>query len=208
MHIFSRINPIKTSKSVERHPEFGSVTFTSSTRTRSLRLSVTPFHGLQVKLPWGYAKNKAWDFIDKKSDWIRLALQQARLTEAKSDAFFSSSDKAKLKEIRISLVARLDELATQFGFSYQKVSLRDQKSRWGSCSASNNISLNQKLYFLPDKLRDYVLIHELAHTVQKNHGSDFWIILYNILGKRNTGDARKKLRDYEFLFHPPPVEKS
>ncbi|NQV30095.1 MAG: M48 family metallopeptidase [Candidatus Marinimicrobia bacterium] len=206
MNIFSRIRTKKPSESIERHPEFGVVTFISSKRTRSLRLSVKPFQGLQVKLPWGYPKTQAWAFIGKKSEWIKLALQQARITEAKSEQFFFSGEKPKLKEIRNSLVTRLDELAVQFGFSYQKVSLRDQKSRWGSCSAQNNISLNQKLYFLPDELRDYVLIHELAHTVQKNHGPNFWIILYNIFGKRTTLDSRKKLRDYEFLFHQPPLE--
>ncbi|NQV50039.1 MAG: M48 family metallopeptidase [Candidatus Marinimicrobia bacterium] len=204
MNIFSRIKPIKTSESVQRHPEFGGVTFISSRRTRSLRLSVKPFMGLQVKLPWGFPKAKAWDFIDEKAEWIKSALQQARLTEAKSVQFFTSNKKPSLKDIRTSLATRLDELAVQFDFSYQKVSLRDQKSRWGSCSARNDISLNQKLYFLPDDLRDYVLIHELAHTLQKNHGPNFWNILYTILGKRNTLDSRKRLRDFEFLFHSPP----
>ncbi|MES0370883.1 MAG: SprT family zinc-dependent metalloprotease [Mariprofundaceae bacterium] len=71
----------------------------------------------------------------------------------------------------------LAELAEQHGFSYRKVVIRLQKSRWGSCSKSGDISLNAKLLFLPQELMRYVLLHELAHLKQMNHSEKFWSVV-------------------------------
>ncbi|QQS28723.1 MAG: M48 family metallopeptidase [Sphingobacteriales bacterium] len=75
------------------------------------------------------------------------------------------------------LPKRLAQLALQHKFTYSGVSIKNIKSRWGSCSHTNNINLNVHLMRLPDKLIDYVLVHELAHTVVKNHSSQFWSLL-------------------------------
>ncbi|MDX8403619.1 MAG: SprT family zinc-dependent metalloprotease [Mariprofundaceae bacterium] len=71
----------------------------------------------------------------------------------------------------------LEALAKQHGFCYRKVSLRLQKSRWGSCSRAGNISLNAKLLFLPQELMRYVLLHELAHLKHMNHSETFWSVV-------------------------------
>ena len=78
------------------------------------------------------------------------------------------------EKARLVLKLRLEEIAAQCGFTYNKVTIRKQKTRWGSCSRKNNISLNMKLVLLPDDLRDFILLHELVHTRVKNHGNDFW----------------------------------
>lgn len=72
---------------------------------------------------------------------------------------------------------RLSELAEFHGFHYQKVTIRGQKTRWGSCSSQKNISLNYKLLFLPHNMVDYVLIHELCHTIEMNHSKRFWSLV-------------------------------
>lgn len=80
-------------------------------------------------------------------------------------------------EAKSFLPARLAALAAQRGFRYGKVTIRNNKTNWGSCSGRNNISLNLHLMKLPDHLIDYVLLHELVHTKIKNHGPGFWELL-------------------------------
>ena len=82
--------------------------------------------------------------------------------------------RSRAKEI---LPGRLQKLATRHGFRYSSVSLRDSHTRWGSCSNRGSISLSIYLVLLPDELIDYVLLHELCHTVEMNHSERFWTLL-------------------------------
>jgi predicted metal-dependent hydrolase len=77
-------------------------------------------------------------------------------------------------EARSLLPGRLRELAREKGFSCNKITIRNNKRNWGSCSSKNNISLNLQMMKLPDELIDYVLLHELVHTEIKNHSAKFW----------------------------------
>ncbi len=97
-------------------------------------------------------------------------------------------------EAKHFLPKRTDYLANKFGFSYSKVSVRNAKTRWGSCSGKNNISLNIHLMRLPDRLIDYVILHELCHTIEKNHGKRFWALLDKVSG--NAKGLDKELKNY------------
>ncbi len=97
------------------------------------------------------------------------------------------------------LPQRLRFLAEEHGFKYGRLTLRDSRTRWGSCSASNNINLSIHLMKLPYRLVDYVILHELAHTVHKNHGRDFWNLLELV-----SGDAKgmaKEMKEYS-IYRP------
>lgn len=83
-------------------------------------------------------------------------------------------------EAKEYLPQRLDSIATLKGFKYSKLTIRNSLTRWGSCSSKNNISLSLHLMKLPDDLIDYILLHELCHTVQKNHGPKFWELLNRV----------------------------
>ena len=102
------------------------------------------------------------------------------------------------EEAREKLGKRLSELAKKFDFKYNKLSIRSQKTRWGSCSSKNNISLNMKLLHLPDKLIDYILLHELVHTRVKNHSQDFWNELESVVPNSHSVD--KELREYQYCL--------
>lgn len=111
-------------------------------------------------------------------------------------------DETEVKQIRKKakeyLPKRLAYLAAKNGFEYNKVSLRNQKTRWGSCSRDKNISLNIALVTLPVHLIDYVLLHELTHTVHMNHSREFWDKLNEICP--NSKKYRKELKEQNPLL--------
>jgi predicted metal-dependent hydrolase len=94
------------------------------------------------------------------------------------------------RRARAELEPRLAELAERHGFVYQRVSIRQQKTRWGSCSRQGSISLNARLLLMPRAAADYVLLHELCHTVRMDHSQRFWMLV-----ERHDPDykAHKKL---------------
>ncbi|NOX67248.1 MAG: M48 family metallopeptidase [Chlorobi bacterium] len=97
-------------------------------------------------------------------------------------------------EAKEYLPNRVDSLAKEFGFSYTRVYCKNLKSRWGSCSIRNNINLNIHLMRLTDELIDYVILHELCHTVHKNHSKRFWDKLESVFSGSRSVD--KKLREF------------
>ena len=103
------------------------------------------------------------------------------------------------KEAKQYLPQRTAFFAEKFGFNYQNVFIKNAKSRWGSCSHINNINLNLHLMRLPDALCDYVILHELAHTVEKNHGPRFWALLDSVCGNARALD--KKLKAYRISIY-------
>ncbi len=90
-------------------------------------------------------------------------------------------------------------LAEKFEFKYNKLALKNIKSRWGSCSRKNNINLSIHLMRLPDHLIDYVILHELAHTVHHNHSARFWKLLDDVTGNAKKSD--KELRKYRIAIY-------
>ncbi len=117
----------------------------------------------------------------------------------------SLAQKAGLKALRLQaeslLPQRLKVLADKFGFSYNEVSVKDLKSRWGSCDQSKNIVLSLYLMQLPWDLIDYVLLHELTHTEVLRHGPDFWNYMEKILP--GTKQLKKRLKAYQPIIDSP-----
>ncbi len=97
-------------------------------------------------------------------------------------------------EAKEYLPVRVGQFARMFHFSYSQVHCKNLKSRWGSCSTRNNINLNIHLMRLPDEFIDYVILHELCHTVHKNHSKKFWDKLESVFPGSKSVD--KKLREF------------
>jgi predicted metal-dependent hydrolase len=102
-------------------------------------------------------------------------------------------------EAKEYLPIRLDYLAKQNNLLYTKVAIRNTRTRWGSCSYVNNINLSLHLMRLPEKLIDYVILHELAHTKVKNHSRDFWSYLESICEDSKALDRQLKKYNTRFL---------
>jgi len=81
------------------------------------------------------------------------------------------------KKAKSIFTVMLNKFAEEFGFHYNRLSIRSQKTRWGSCSNNKNISLNSKLLLMPEEIASYVMIHELCHTIEMNHSHKFWALV-------------------------------
>jgi Predicted metal-dependent hydrolase len=109
------------------------------------------------------------------------------------------------QQARLYLPDRLSELAAQHGFSYNKVSLKNNRSNWGSCSAKGNINLNIHLMRLHKELCDYVIFHELCHLRHRNHGPEFHALLDKLCNgkEKNLSRSLRVFRPYIELLPQP-----
>jgi len=151
----------------------GLILFERSIRARRVIISVKPYNGVRVAIPNRVSFKQALEFVNLKKPWIQKQLVRIKQMESQRQAVNSSVIINKVKAKK-KLTNRLKQLAVQHGFTYNKVTIHNQKTRWGSCSSKNNISLNMKLVLLPDELVDYVILHELVHTRIHNHSKKFW----------------------------------
>jgi predicted metal-dependent hydrolase len=171
----------------------GDILLERSNRAKHMSLSIRPFKGARVAVPRGVSFASAEKFAHSKTNWIKKHLDKMRFIEKQAEVLNESKliDKVEAKK---HLVERLDELCKRNGFKYNRFFLKNQKTRWGSCSDKNNINLNVNLVSLPDELIDYVILHELVHTRIKDHSHRFWEELSKFVEDPKSLD--KKLRDY------------
>lgn len=124
-----------------------------------------------------------------------LRPQETVLPICVRSASFETDLQTCLKSIARSLLPdQVRELATTCGVSVGKISVRDQQSRWGSCTTSGNISLNWRLILLPTEIQRHVILHELAHRRHMNHSDDFWDLLarWDPESARHDAELRRK----------------
>lgn len=162
-------------------------TETSTFRTRNHTLCIQQHNKASLKTAVSQNEIRIWypDFAkiedQRIQDHIRRAIEETWRIEAKR-----------------YLPIRTQELAGKHGFSYNRIRVKKAGTRWGSCSSSNNINLNIQLMRLPDTLIDYIILHELVHTVEKNHQSSFWNLLETILPGAKKMD--KSLNKYNLTY--------
>ncbi len=93
----------------------------------------------------------------------------------------SAAESEAKKAARALAHARLAHFNQFYGFTYQKVFIRNQKTRWGACSAKGNLGFNYRITYLPPQLADYVIVHELCHLGQFNHSPAFWQLVAHVI---------------------------
>lgn len=151
-------------------------TLKRSTRAKRLRISVERDGSVVVVAPERMSMKTIEGFIEQKCEWIRK--QQEYFKEhvrriepvGVAQANYAACKARAKKYIRDRVVY----FSKEFGFTYNKISVKDTKSQWGSCSRNKDLSFSYKLLFLPDYLADYIIVHELAHTVHMNHSARYW----------------------------------
>ena len=168
----------------------GSVTFTQSPRAKYQRITVRPDKTITVTIPRNGSLSEAKQFLKSKISWIQKQLQKIDQQTQCRDMPDLDID---LEKAQNDLFDCLDYFSKKHKLPYNRAGFRCQKTRWGSCSGKNNISLNVNIAFLPEELQGYILLHELVHTKVKNHSRKFWAELDKYTNGR-AKELSKKLK--------------
>lgn len=152
--------------------DFGTVTVTVNPRARSIimrpevgGLRVTAFRGASLS------------FVKSTIDKFRPSLIKKQQALKEQPQLTTNDVERMRQEAKANLPRRVAELAHMHGFHYDGLTIRDSKTRWGSCSSKNTISLSLYLMQVPEHLQDYVILHELCHTVHHDHSPRFWALM-------------------------------
>ena len=171
-----------------------------SNRARSMRLGVLPGGSVVVTVPrfFGQSSLEAVErLIMRYSQWIE---NQVRKMQGRTVIRIRRGDIPRLKREALALTtARCAHFAAFYGYSYKKITIRAQKTRWGSCSKTGNLSFNYKIAALPRHLQDAIVAHEICHLGAFDHSKKFWDLM-----SRTTPDhkqIRRELRSLAFIFY-------
>ena len=173
------------------YPEIGSVTFRKSVRSRGISIRVHPLKGVSVTFPYIMPYAAAQAFFMLRREWVleTIAKQKEKYRDVRIPS--SAEVEALRRKAKEELPGRLAELASRYGFSYNRVVIKHNATNWGSCSSKSNINLNLNIVRLPRVLQDYILLHELCHLRHQDHGHAFHLLLEHVL----TDNLMKLLDD-------------
>jgi predicted metal-dependent hydrolase len=143
--------------------------FVRMRRARRYVMRVRPDGDVRVTIPRGGSKAEAIRFAERHVEWARR--QRSRVLQARRPPDVERELRRRAAE---ELPPQLFALAAKHQLAVSRVTIRDQRSRWGSCSAKGHIALNYRLMLMPPHVREYILIHELMHMRQANHSIRFW----------------------------------
>ena len=145
-------------------------------RRKTMSVRILPDGSLLVRAPRTMPDREIRRFLEEKSHWIET--HRAKVLEAsavgKKEPLDAQSIRALAEQARMDLPPRVARYAVIMGVTYGKITIRSQRSRWGSCSVAGNLNFNCLLMLSPPEVRDYVVVHELAHRKQMNHSAAFW----------------------------------
>lgn len=172
----------------------------SSRRARLMRLSIYGDGSLVVTKPYRLNENLVENFLKQKINWIIEKI--ANVSKFKNPSLGRDNQKHFLanKEAALRLIQeKLAEFNKYYRLEYKRVSVRNQTTRWGSCSKARNLNFNYKILFLAPHLADYIIVHELCHLKEFNHSAKFWgLVEKNI---PNYQESRKELKNTRLSFY-------
>ena len=171
----------KLSGKILSDPEIGEVLFVKTSRGRSISIRVHPVRGVRVSVPRLVPYAAAIAFFKIKRGWVLEVM--AKQKERFKDVQVASPNEIEelRRKAKATLPVRLSQLATRYGFTYNRVAIKHNSTNWGSCSTKNNINLNLNIVRLPKVLQDYILLHELCHLRHRDHGHAFHLLLEHLL---------------------------
>lgn len=154
-----------------------------SARAKSLRIAVYPDSRVVVTLPRRYRNVPVQKFIDNKRDWILKSLSKFKNFDPSKLLKSGKRDYASRKIEALALAkTKVEYWSKIYNISYKTVTVRNQKTRWGSASRKGNLNFNYNIVKLPENLVDYLVVHELCHIQEFNHSKNFWQLVGQQIG--------------------------
>ena len=149
-------------------------------KRKTLAIEIRPDMRVVVRAPEKIPQNEIMKFVEEKQNWIKKHLVQMyfkaeEIKKQKKEPALTNADIEKLCQKALSVIPdKVKYYAEIMGVTYGRITIRNQKTRWGRCSSKGNLNFNCLLMLMPDKVLDYVVVHELCHLKQMNHSKKFW----------------------------------
>ena len=160
---------------------------------KTLALEITRDGQLKVRAPYKVSREEIQNFVKSKESWIFKHLKRIEETKAAQPDPLSAEEIEKLAQKALQVLPeKVENYARMIGVTYGRIIIRNQKTRWGSCSSKGNLNFNCQLMRLPEELQDYVVVHELCHRKEMNHSPNFWKEVKNIMPDYQERRARLK----------------
>lgn len=144
---------------------------------KTMSLEIKPDGQIIVRAPLRLSQVRIRRFVEQKQEWILKNLEKIQKREVQRETVpgLSKEERTRLQQEACQKIPeRTAYFAEKIGVSYGRITLRQQKTRWGSCSANGNLNFNWLLILAPPEVLDYVVVHELCHRRQMNHSQAFW----------------------------------
>ena len=171
--------------------EFSYRVIRSSRKTAAIQ--ITPEGEILLRCPHRMSREAIRGFVQSKSPWIEAHL--ARQTAAPRLPLLTEAQLQNLvREAQAVIPCRVAHFGPILGVTWERITIRRQRSRWGSCSGKGSLSFNCLLMLTPPEVLDYVVVHELCHRKQMNHSAAFWAEVERILP--NYRESRQWLKDH------------
>jgi len=146
-----------------------------------MTLSVRRDGTITLTVPWWVSQRAAAHYIQEKQSWLEEALAHACARGGMPRQELDAHYKKHKEAARVFVQERLPVLNEQYGFSWGRVAIRKNSTSWGSCSSKQNLNFDYRILFLPPHLQDYILVHEICHLKEMNHGTRFWALVARVL---------------------------
>lgn len=144
-------------------------------RSRKIRITVKPDGTVCVSAPWRASLRGITAFVETQTAWILGAQARFAANPVVSLSIGTKEDYTRHKKAALAIATeRIAHFLPQYGVTVGKISIRNQRTRWGSCNRSGNVSFNYRIALLPAELQDYLVVHELCHILAFNHSPKFW----------------------------------
>lgn len=162
-----------------------------------MRLAVHYDGSVVVTSPMYVWQSLVEQFIAEKQEWISDKISRFKAMNHKPVRHFSKADYQAHKKEALKLAEeRVNFYNTKYNYSVNRISVRDQKTRWGSCSSKRNLTFNYRILFLAPHLRDYVIVHEICHLKEMNHSKKFWDLVARTFPDHK--EVRQELKESGF----------